>query len=767
MERRLGVLDDWIKRYYKYVLIAWLIALLVSAPFALKLFSIVSYNIGQSGSNGSNSSVQQQVMVITGINIYSNSSKTMFDELSSAFKNGNVTSLYSTEYALLNGSYSEIRGGFRLALSELYATNRVTGANVSRQLNATLVDEAILTTSSGFSRNSSKNALFVAGPGLAQFVTGAALGYANSTPSYVFDNYEFPNYPVMPAASAMALFVNNDHNTTIAIVNNETYQNVSAVASALASSYGAKAYVTGGQALLGNLQGSTINGTTIAILVGILIAIIVTGFIFRSPIAAFVPLVVFGIDVVISYAIFYIVFNFIFHSQLSFFDPAITSILMLGLSTDYLVYILYRYKQERIDRVATKKATSFSINHAGESVLVSGITVISAYIVLSFFNLAFIGNSGPLNAMGISVVLLSALTLLPALMYAFGDRLIYPHRGGKPANRGYIDAIIAFDKKYGKTVITLFIVATIIAAYVFITFGPDLNFLGLLPASNAKTAFYVATNNFGYDPIDPLVVSVNGTANSRVNVSGIIAGLENLPGVNSVVYGASSYNQTQLDLYMNDLAFSKNAINTYNGINAYMSGTGVAYSLSGTQSFLSTSFDSINNDIPVLILVLGIVIFMILFTLIYSVYTPLRLVLMLISIVVSANALTVFLFAFVLSLPIIVIAQVFLIINMLGVGVDYDIFLVMRIREHVKRGETNENAIANGLKRSGPIIMGIGFVLATVFFSLIASGIPLLAEVGFIVGIGILLDTFLSILIIIPSFMLRLSRYNWWPSKLR
>ena len=99
----------------------------------------------------------------------------------------------------------------------------------------------------------------------------------------------------------------------------------------------------------------------------------------------------------------------------------------------------------------------------------------------------------------------------------------------------------------------------------------------------------------------------------------------------------------------------------------------------------------------------------------------------------------------------------------MGVGVDYDIFLVMRIREYVKEGKNNFEAIKMGLVKSGPIVASIGIIFSIVFLSLLASGVPIIEEVGFIVAVGILIDSVLSVLFIVPSIMFLLQKYNWWP----
>lgn len=770
--------DDFIKRHRKAIIAVWILAFIISIPLASHLFSVVSYNISGSSSNSSppNSSINNSnssignskgshfnnliVLLVESNDIYSNNSKTFFVQLMDDFPKSNVTSIYGIEQLLLDKSYSLISGIASQAETVYKLRYGLTG-----QLNSTQLSQISYIVTQNFTSLVSASSLLPIqlGSNLISFVSDIVHGYANSSPQHVFNSYNFSEYPVFPSRNTLVPLVNGAHNVTLATMTPANYSNASSFIGELAQNYPIKVSIAGFQALESSLESNTLSGTFFAILAGLFIAIIVTGFIFRSPVAAFIPLLIFGVNIVISYAVFYSIFHFILNTQISFFDPVLTSILMLGLCTDYLIYILYRYRQERIEGNSQEKSASLAFGWAGGSVLVSGITVISAYVVLSFLNLPFIGGSGILNSVGISIVLLSALTLLPASLYQSGDKLIYPHHNRKSNFGGIFRRIAEFDMKNAKSIITIFVILAAISFYVFITFTPDLNILGLLPNSPIKSTFYTAANNFGYDPMDPLTLTFSNTS-AYPQINSVASKIGSIGGIYAVL--PASVATQSYSIYLKDQAFSKSALNTYNSLSSYLNGTGVPYTLSGTAQFIAGAYNAINSDVYPLILILGTVIFAILFIILFSVFTPLRLVLMLIAILMIANAITVLIFSIILSLPFIVFAQVFLITNIMGVGVDYDIFLVMRIREHSLKGSRNSQAVKDGVTRSGPVILSLGVILSSVFFGLATAGIPLITQVGFIVGAGILLDTFISVLIIIPSFMFLLSKYNWWPSRM-
>jgi RND superfamily putative drug exporter len=102
---------------------------------------------------------------------------------------------------------------------------------------------------------------------------------------------------------------------------------------------------------------------------------------------------------------------------------------------------------------------------------------------------------------------------------------------------------------------------------------------------------------------------------------------------------------------------------------------------------------------------------------------------------------------------------------MLGVGIDYDIFFVTRIREEVIKGSSDEEAIKTALSRVWVTIFGLGLILATVFTSLILTRIPLLGEMGFVVATAVMIDVGVVILFFVPALMGLAERFNWWPAK--
>ena len=185
-----------------------------------------------------------------------------------------------------------------------------------------------------------------------------------------------------------------------------------------------------------------------------------------------------------------------------------------------------------------------------------------------------------------------------------------------------------------------------------------------------------------------------------------------------------------------------------------------------TQSTVD-SLNLINGVLPLVVLILALGVFFILFAQLRSVFTPIRLIFTILCSVAFALALLSIAFYYLLQTPVVSLAPLFVVVTMLGVGIDYDIFLVTRIREEVLSGKSDHDAIKTAITKIWVTLFGLGLILSSVFASLVASGIGLLEEIGVSVASAIMVDVGLVILFFVPSLMAIAQKYNWWPAKVR
>jgi RND superfamily putative drug exporter len=221
-------------------------------------------------------------------------------------------------------------------------------------------------------------------------------------------------------------------------------------------------------------------------------------------------------------------------------------------------------------------------------------------------------------------------------------------------------------------------------------------------------------------------------------------------GLSSAPFGSDAISSVlEIQSNINDLSLPSNIIINYGGL---------------TQSTYESDalLDSI---LPQIIIILVIVIYILLFLQLYSAYTPLRLIFTVLTSVVVSLAFIFGIFHYTLDIPIVSFVPLFVAVTMLGVGIDYDIFLVTRIREEVLKGKSDNEAIKTAITKTGGTIIGLGLILASVFSSLIFTGIPIMAEIGLAVSTAVLFDSIIVILFVVPALMGMAQKLNWWPTK--
>ena len=194
-----------------------------------------------------------------------------------------------------------------------------------------------------------------------------------------------------------------------------------------------------------------------------------------------------------------------------------------------------------------------------------------------------------------------------------------------------------------------------------------------------------------------------------------------------------------------------------NDVNVHYGGT--TQSSSDNQTFMA-------NLIPEVVAILSAAVYVILFFQLRSAFTPLRLIVTILCSVVFSLAIICVVFYSILNLPILSFGPLFVVVTMLGVGIDYDIFFLTRIREEVLNGKTDNEAIVTAIDKVWVTILGLGLVLATVFASLLLTNIAILQEISLAVASAIIIDVTIVILFFVPALMGLAQKFNWWPFKL-
>lgn len=643
-------------------------------------------------------------------------------------------------------------------------------------------------------------------------------GNPNQTAYQFLIQNDFSSYPAVPASYVFHQFVGYDNSTVVTILS--TNENLStAQIDAVGSTYhthisplgNTSYYIAGATALSNQLASESLSGMVRALIIGIVLSVIIVGVFFRSPVAAFLPLAVFGMSASISISINALLYKYILHGSISFITPTLLLILLLGLSSDYVVYIMSRYRREL--RSGNGDASAVTTRWAGHAVFTSGITVGLSYVVLWLSGVPIFSDSGITNAIGVVITILIANTFLIAVLSRAKNKVYWPYKvdSGSPLPmEKSMQKVANIVVKHKGKILAIFIISTLFGTYLYSVTPTNMDVFKLVPSSSGIQAIEVVNSSFHGDFFDrgfiilefPNPVVVNSTYN-MAEVNAITAVEYKLLNSSEVtqVYGPTfpygeyanvtlssvpqryhpEYNSqigsyigndsrfVIIDFQLQTLAYENGPSNFVKNLPTYLAqSTGSAKNMyiGGLTESLNNAYSFTLSTFVKMVPILAFAIFVVLLIQISSLFTPIRLILMVFASVIVSLALSYLALHFYLGLPILIFMPMFTVITLLAVGLDYDIFMVARVREEVYKGRTDEEGIRTSITENGGVIVTLGTLLFATFGSLAFSGIGIIQEIGIGLGFGVLIDTFISWPFFVPSVMLYLQKYNWWPSKL-
>ncbi|MGC8565506.1 MAG: MMPL family transporter [Thermoplasmata archaeon] len=627
----------------------------------------------------------------------------------------------------------------------------------------------------------------------------------------------FSTYPVVPSTYLFHKFVSYTGNVSLFVISINQSAPISTlnIIGNISNQYiptikNASYLLAGERAIEIQLTNESNGGLYRALMVGIVIAIVISILYFRSPIAGLMPLIIFGISAIISLGLNGLIYKYLLNTQVSFITPTLLLILLLGLTTDYSVYIISRFRKEL--RSGNSDRAAITAQWAGHAVFTSGLTVIISYLTLWLANVPLFSDSGLTNAISISVTLVLALTFLPSILALLDKRLFWPSRvENTPRHESIMSKISNIDKKHRNALLVIFIVITLGSLFIYEVTPSGMDVFQLIPHESGLQAVQIINNTFKGDTVFqnylilvfPSSIVLNGSYNeSALN---IINNTENYllsTGNVSFVYGPTfpygnyvnpsslnGYSNATKSIYMSQinsyigkdnrtvliyfqfsmLSWSNKAMNFITFLDknlAKVVPSGIQWYIGGLTQGLIDANNHTVSAFDLIVPVIAIVAFIILIVQFNSVFTPLRLVLMVLGSVLFSLVITYTIFYYILNLPIIIFLPLFVFITLLAVGLDYDIFMITRVREEVIKGKSDEEGIETSLKENGMVIAILGLILVSTFLSLYLSNLQIIQEVGVGLALGVLVDTFISWMFFIPAVMLILKSYNWWPSKI-
>jgi RND superfamily putative drug exporter len=524
--------------------------------------------------------------------------------------------------------------------------------------------------------------------------------------------------------------------------------------------------------------------------------------IFGSLVSALMPTLVGGIAVIGAFAVVRLITSF---TDVSIFSINVITLLGMGLAIDYALFVVSRFREELAlqpdeSRTSVNAAVTRTMATAGRTVLFSGLIVAASLAALLLFPQNFLRSMGFGGMAAVLVAMTAALTMLPALLAILGGRIEFgrmPWRRGQRAHdrdarrpeaiSGSADEVVhgAWARIAHAVMRRPVMFLTVITVFLLALAMPFLRAQWgsvderVLPAgSPSRVAAQVQADYFGGEFSSANIVvrgADQGALAAYERSIGAISGMRTVQTIDATTVDTQPMALVQATWTGNSQTQASQDV--VRSIRAVDPGTGAEALVGGPTAQSVDLIDSIGSHLPWMALTAAAVMLVLLFVAFGSVVLPFKAIAMnALSIGASFGVVTwIFqeghLSGFLgftspgyldVTQPILMLAILF------GLSMDYEVFLLSRVREEWDRSHDNVRAVATGIQRSGRIITSAALLLAVVIGGFATSGIVFIKMIGVGMLVAVLLDATVVRALLVPATMRLLGRANWYaPAPLR
>ncbi|WP_228770005.1 MMPL family transporter [Actinokineospora alba] len=507
-------------------------------------------------------------------------------------------------------------------------------------------------------------------------------------------------------------------------------------------------------------------------------------FIFGSVVAASMPLLIGGVAIL---GAFTAVRGLTMVTDVSVFSINIITILGLGLAVDYALFMVSRFREELDKGYEVNDAVRRTMATAGRTVAVSGVVVTLALSGLMIFPQMLLRSMGLGGASAVIVAMLTSLTVLPAMLAVLGHRInalrlpwlrkrkIPTVTGAvaKTADSG-VWARIANSVMRRPVLYTLgvtMILLLLAAPFTRVQFG-GVDERVLPPGTESRVVSERLASEFDGDGVDPIRVLISGA--SKDTATAFAKQIEDVSGVRATSVAGQKGDSTLLTVGYDGASNSEHARNIVVGIRDLPPPAGAEVLVGGPTAGVVDQVNGLGERVPWMLLLVAGITFVLLALAFGSLVVPLKAIVMNLVSIGAAFGVVVWIFqdgnfAGLLnftptgyidaSQPILMLAILF------GLSMDYEVFLLSRIREQWDTLGDNTAAVASGVQRTGGIITSAALLLCVVVGAFATSGITFIKMVGVGMLVALAVDATLVRLLLVPATMRLLGGANWWAPK--
>jgi len=534
---------------------------------------------------------------------------------------------------------------------------------------------------------------------------------------------------------------------------------------------GLNVYASGGAVFANAINGRIQDDLKLSEAVSIPLTFLLLLFVFGAMAASAMPLVV-GITAILG--TFFAMYLLTLITDVSIFALNLTTGLGLGLGIDYALLIVNRFREEMARGLDNETAIVNTLRSAGKTVFYSGLTVVLTLISLTFFPQNFLKSMGYAGAAVVALAVIGALIPLPALLAILGTKInkgVVRRSGIVQKEDGRWAQIARFVMRRPVSVVaaSLAILAILIAPITNIKFSQIDS--DVLPKSDrAYQASQFIANEFPGQESNPIEIVFPDGAQQSEQIATYMAALKQIPGVVRVGEIQIVGNAARLVAIHSMKPRTPEGEELIHKIRELPApeGTlvgGIAADYTDTQGAISSTMPKVLGWIMITVLLL-------LFAFTGSLLLPIKAVILNFTSLAATMGVLTWIFIdgnfkellgdFIVNGTLDTNTMVLVSIVAFGLSMDYEVFLLSRIKEEHDAGKSNIDAVALGLQKSARIITAAAFILAVVFAAFVLSGVTSIKMMGFGVAFAILLDATLIRAFLVPALMRLFGDWNWW-----
>jgi RND superfamily putative drug exporter len=531
---------------------------------------------------------------------------------------------------------------------------------------------------------------------------------------------------------------------------------------------------SGGVGVVGNAINEKISkDLAIAEAISIPLTFILLVLVFGAMVASAMPLII-GVSAILG--AFFILYLISLITSVSIYALNLTTGMGLGLGIDYALLMVNRFREELHRGKSIEDSIVSMMSSAGKTVFYSGLTVLVTLLSLTFFPLPFLKSFGYAGVSVVAIAVAGALFGLPPILALLGNRVdkgvirksAITH---KDDGRWAQTARLVMKRPVAVVLLSLIFLGVLAAPIKNIAFSQGDS--RILPASNpAAIATAIQESRFASNIATVDLVIVNG-ASKENEISNYIKEIKKVSGIVSISSPQVIGNDIRIVAYESMLPRSPEAQKLIHELRKIEAPQGTL--IGGAAADYTDSQDAIAKTLPWALGWIAISVLILLFVFTGSIILPIKAVLLNVMSLTATLGVLTWVFvdghlqwlvgSFTVTGSLDTSIGILIAVVVFGLSMDYELFLLSRIREEHLLGKSNVESVATGLQRSARIITAAAVLLAVVFAAFITSGVTSIKTMGFGVAFAVILDATLIRALLVPALMRLLGERNWWAPK--